>query len=431
MLPMPPVSRFPPIRVTAGHNFFPLADQLLLVPRQFAPVVFGAVSLCYTCSVLKKQVETGVPAQTESLLRLAMRQGGVPFGFYEFPIVIVRNNEGGVCSVLHPLNLVCQLLVSGLLIDPAMVKCSDVMNRWHRNACREMFPPLVENDADIQITPETSKAARNGFNVPGDANLTHVEDDRTHHAWQDNHNTEATMGVLATRSPGESMSEIAPAATDTAIGENENQTLTPLVVSFEEATRRDEGILEDIRRLREAIRVRALPIKDPSNFFIAHHYPLHQTNGGPLDAISTIACFRLSQEDLNRIAVAFACSLSDVETGNIFKGESEIIEELEPMSTKNAFDSDYRNPERDPLPLVLGKDDTEDGLRAKANCMLVESLHDIWMKVLLRNEFEPSEPVCRGPVMPCFQKAVLESYSIPPHSQRTGYNLGSTTEKSS
>lgn len=424
---MPPVSRFPPIRVTAGHNFFPIADQFLLVPRQFAPVVFGAVSLCYSCSVLKKQVEAGVPAQTESFLRLAMRQAGVPFGFYEFPIVIVRNNEGGVCSVLHAHNVVCQLLVSGLLIDPAAVKCSTVMNRWHRNACREMFPPLFGNDADIQITPETPKAARDGLNAPGAANLSHVEDDRTHHARQGNHSTVVVVGVPATRSPGESISETSPAATDTAIGDSGNQTLTPLVVSFEEATRRQEGILEDIRRLREAIKVRAMPIQDPSNFFIAHHYPFHQTNGGPLDAISTIACFRLSQEDLNRIAVAFACSLSDVETGDVFKGESEMIEELEPMSAKDAFDSDYRNPERDPLPLVLGKDDTEDGLRAKANCKLVEPLHDIWMKILLRNEFEPSEPVCRGPVMPCFQKAVLESYSTTPRSQRTDYNIGSTT----
>lgn len=43
MSSMPPLSRFPPTRVYAGHNFFPLADQFLLIPRQFAEALFGAV----------------------------------------------------------------------------------------------------------------------------------------------------------------------------------------------------------------------------------------------------------------------------------------------------------------------------------------------------------------------------------------------------
>ncbi|CAN0532717.1 unnamed protein product, partial [Ectocarpus sp. 12 AP-2014] len=34
MLPVPPLSRFPPTRVYAGHNFFPLSDQFLLSPRR-------------------------------------------------------------------------------------------------------------------------------------------------------------------------------------------------------------------------------------------------------------------------------------------------------------------------------------------------------------------------------------------------------------
>lgn len=71
----------------------------------------------------------------------AMRQAGIPFGFFEFPVAIVRYKEGGVCSTLHPQKLTCRLLGgAGLNFDGRA--CSAAMYRWYRNACAEMFPPL-------------------------------------------------------------------------------------------------------------------------------------------------------------------------------------------------------------------------------------------------------------------------------------------------
>ena len=114
MLPLPPLSRFPPSRVYAGHNFFPLADQFLLVPRRYSESVFGAIKLCYDCEVLRAQRESEIPAQTETFLWMALRGDDgsaiVPFGYYEFPVVIVRSNEGGVCEVLHPFKFACEVL---------------------------------------------------------------------------------------------------------------------------------------------------------------------------------------------------------------------------------------------------------------------------------------------------------------------------------
>lgn len=174
MLPMQPLRDFSLSRVYAGHNFFPLADQFLLVPRKFAARLFGTVQLCYDCELLRKQTDSSIPAQTETLLRLALHRAGIPLGYFEFPVVIVRGREGGVCGVLHPHKLTCRMLgTSGLLKMETETRreqigkgqkvegeegegreggqarsgfsCMEAMNHWHRRACQEMFPPLSDH----------------------------------------------------------------------------------------------------------------------------------------------------------------------------------------------------------------------------------------------------------------------------------------------
>lgn len=433
MLPMVPLSRFPPTRVYAGHNFFPLADQFLLVPRRFAPAVFGTVSLCYSCDVLKSQRDSRIPAQTETFLRLAMRRAGVPFGYYEFPIVIVRNSEGGVCGVVHAHKLTCQLLLSTGLVDHettaaaaaasggSVIGCAEAVNAWHRGACLEMFPPLSQGSSGPKSSPpkETTNA-----NDALDADTEGVQ----------NREDGGSRGIGGTAGSGNGA----------------------VIVSFEEATGRLHGIRRILRELGEAIRIHPTPRRDPSSFFMAHHYPFHQSNGGPRDQIAVIAGFRLSEAVFNQFALSFACLLSEAgreERGGTEEEEEGEEEEYDDGGTGRAaagkIDRDRRDSnhtdssstgisfddvvgagtEAEPTTpvhggasagsinsststrgaaqaLLLLKTTSERGdLRAEVNCSLVDSMHDLWMG-LLEQELEPSEPICRGDAGQCLEREI-------------------------
>lgn len=435
MLPLPPLSRFSPSRVYAGHNFFPLADQFLLMPRRFAQTVFGAVSLCYDCKTLQAQRESMVPAQTESLLRVALRRDTVPFGYYEFPVVIVRNNEGGVCDVLHPHKIACEMLRASGLMGPLTTTgdggggkpldtflCMNMMNRWHRKACVEMFPPLEYgssgSDAAVRGDEERSYlvgGSREGYVVRG------VDDGGRDEEKQRQRGT--TAGGRGETLIGEAGTSPATATDDAHI------------VSFEEATGLDKGVRRDLRSLLGTMRVHTTPRQDRRNYFLAHHYPFHQrtqTNPqqrerGLLDQIAIIEGYRLSETDLNRLALAFSCLLSDTaDTADTAAAagrdeeDEETEEEGDTLATgprrkgeegggREARVADSSE-ERDTLLVLKTTAAEEEDLQAIVDCSLVESLHDVWAS-LLDNKFEPSETVCRGPAWPCLKRAMEESNS--------------------
>lgn len=433
ILPLPPLSRFSPSRVYAGHNFFPLADQFLLMPRRFAQTVFEAVSLCYDCETLQAQRESMVPAQTESLLRVALRRnnssgGIVPFGYYEFPVVIVRNNEGGVCEVLHPQKFTCEMLRASGLMSPLTttgddgrkpldhLACMNIMNRWHRQACAEMFPPLEHDSSTSDVVRRDQKRSGSaGGKVKGHAVGDADDGGRGQDKQRQRGDTDGGPGETIVREAA--TTHRTTAATDAHI------------VSFEEATRLVKGIRRDLNDLLGTMRLHVAPKQDQRNYFLAHHYPFHQAQTNPLDRerglldqIAIIEGYFLSEADFNRLAVAFSCLLSDAagagsgpgvgeegkEWGGNLSSESRRTEGEEGDGVREARAA-RGSEERDTNLVVLETTAAEEeDLQAVVDCSLVESLHDIWMS-LLDTKFEPSETVCRGPAGPCLQRAIEES----------------------
>lgn len=378
MLPLPPLSQFSPSRVYAGHNFFPLADQFLLVPRRFAQTLFGAVRLCYDCKALQVQRESGVPAQTEGFLRMVLRgedgsNDNIPFGYYEFPVVIVRSNEGGVCEVLHPLKIACELLrASGYMVDPlastedgdgqlGSFRCMALMGRWYRQACVEMFPPLIFGTGSDPIA-----AGRDGEDAAGMAGKK-IDD-----GGGDDEEHLQRMAITDHRSEPPSRGE---------------------AMTFEEATRRVEGIHRDLSDLLGMMRVDVAPRQERWTYYLAHHYPFHQVNPlnraerGPLDEVAIIEGYRLSEADFNRLVPALSCFLSDTAAAVAERGREGKEENIVVLKTTAA---------------------EEERLQALVNCSTAESLHDVWM-ALLKDKFEPSETVCRGPIGPCLERLLAET----------------------
>lgn len=473
MLPMSPLSRFPPTRVYAGHNFFPLADQFLLIPRQFAHTVFTAVNLCYACDVLKVQTESGIPAQTESFLRLALLRAGVPFGYHEFPIVIVRSNEGGVCGVLHPHKLTCQMLQWAGLIEPQAptdgrqtsgTPCTDAVNRWHRRACLEMFPPSYDKGApstspqqgsarfDTAVADVTSnrdggggggagagagggrRGGKSEKDSGGENGLRGVDESDVGF---DGGAASICEGGFAVGEFGDGRGQEKHRGR-TSGGSSGHGQVAPdggtAVVSFAEATDRLEGVRRSLRELRGAIRTYAAPSEPRLPYFLAHHYPFHQTDGGPHDQIAIIEGFRMSETDFNRIARGFACHLYDAEreesepeeeeeeeacageglgdrdgspsrtTGRHGKNDENLLEDVfltgeeRPASTRGGGGG-ARNM------LRIRTVGTGDGGIYAVNCSRVDSLQDIWV-ALLDQKFDPPESICRGPTEPCLDKAM-------------------------
>lgn len=442
MLPVPPLSQFPPTRVYAGHNFFPLSDQFLLSPRRFAQSIFGAVSLCYDCQALEAHRESKVPAQVEGLLRVALRRGhghgAVPFGYYEFPVAIVRSNEGGVCEVLHPHKLACEMLRASGLMGPLTAatgggqpsSCLDMMNRWHRQACVEMFPPhdyRTEGESEATADGGEGKNARLVGGEPGggrelrDGGRGGGEDEQR----------QPVPTVHRSKDGGEAA--WAGAAGGTAAAK-------PL--SFEEATRRVDGVNGNLSDLLEAMRIHVSPTQERLEYYVAHHYPFHQVNPlrrpdrGSLDQIAVIEGYRLSQADFNRLALSFSCFLLDAaatadgkEDGSprgpgerrdpAFDRFTDEEEKREAASlSSQVYDDgegtggrggDVEDIEEHVLVLKTTADE-EEGLQAAVNCSLIESLHDVWVS-LLDNKFEPSEEICRGPAGPCLHTATPKEAS--------------------
>ncbi|CAM9776594.1 unnamed protein product [Ectocarpus sp. 12 AP-2014] len=430
MLPVPPLSRFPPTRVYAGHNFFPLSDQFLLSPRRFAQSIFGAVSLCYDCQALEAHRESKVPAQVEGLLRVALRRGhghgAVPFGYYEFPVAIVRSNEGGVCEVLHPHKLACEMLRASGLMGPLTAatgggqpsSCLDMMNRWHRQACVEMFPPhgyRTKGGPEATADGGEGKEARLVGGEPGggrelrDGGRGGGEDEQR----------QPVATVHRSKDGGEA--PWAGAAGGTAAAKT---------LSFEEATRRVEGVNGNLSDLLGAMRIHVSPTQERLEYYVAHHYPFHQVNPlrrpdrGPLDQIAVIEGYRLSQADFNRLALSFSCFLSDAAATadgkenasprgpalDRFTDEEGKREAASPSSQPyddgegtGGRGGDVEDIEEHVLVLNTTADEKE-GLQAAVNCSLIESLHDVWVS-LLDNKFEPSEEICRGPAGPCLHTA--------------------------
>ncbi|CAM9607484.1 unnamed protein product [Ectocarpus fasciculatus] len=449
MLPLPPLSRFPPTRVYAGHNFFPLADQFLLAPRRFAQSLFGAVSLCYDCQALKAHRESKVPAQVEGLLRAALRRGhghgAVPFGYYEFPVVIVRSNEGGVCEVLHPHKLACEMMRASGLMGPLTAaaagggqptSCLDMMNRWHRQACVEMFPSrdyrAEEGGSEATAEGEEGKNAKLVNGEPGggrelrDGGRGGGEDEQRQPV------------PVAHRSKAGGEAAWAGAAVGAAA--------KPL--SFEEATRRVEGVNGNLSDLLGAMKIHVSPTQERLEYYVAHHYPFHHVNPlrrpdrGPLDNIAVIEGYRLSQADFNRLALSFSCFLSDAAAtadgkgdgwprgpgerrGRVFDNLVDKEGEREAASLSSQVydddgtggsggggdgDDDVEDIEEHVLVLKTTAAE-EEGLQAAVNCSLTEPLHDVWVS-LLDNKFEPSEEICRGPAGPCLDTATPKEEAI-------------------
>lgn len=420
MLPLPPLSQFSPSRVYAGHNFFPLADQFLLVPRRFAKALFEAVRLCYDCEALKAQSKSGVPAQTESLLYMVLRgedgrddsssssSGTIPFGYYEFPVVIVRNNEGGVCDVLHPHKLSCEMLrVSGYAAAPAAsaasagdgddlltdFRCMVVMRRWYQRACVEMFPPL-----DLGTVSSPAEFEKRDADGAGRARVASVEDGRFDAQRQ-------RVAVANRRSE------------PTGGGE---------LLTFEEATGRVDGIHRDLSDLLGMMRVDVAPAEELRTFFLAHHYPFHRVDPlrraerGPLDEVAIVEGYRLSEADFSRLTLSFSCFLSATtaalalalaERDRAGEGGAASAPPGPPrqggVANLGGRGGDSGD-DKDTLVLkTTAAEEEKEGLRAVVNCSLVESLHDVW-GALLENKFDPSETVCHGPFRPCLERALAE-----------------------
>lgn len=361
----------------------------------------------------------------------------VPFGYYEFPVVIVRNNEGGVCDVLHPHKLTCEMLRASGLMAPLTTTagdeekpidffpCMNTVNRWHREACAEMFPPL-EHDKDSST--EDSDAIRRDeeerSGSVGGGKEGHAVGGVNGGGWGEE--KQRQHGTTAAGARGEII--VREAAVTTPLPTT-TATDTQNIVSFEEATGLVNGTLRDLSDLLGAIKVHVAPKQDRRNVFLAHHFPFFQTQANPLkrergllDQIAIIEGYSLSEADLNRLALAFSCLLADVagvgagggveeEDGGEWGGgnpssEPQITEEQQGVREVRAAGGSR---ERTTSPVVLRTTAAEEeGLQAVVDCSLVDSLHDVWMS-LLANKFEPSETVCRGPSGPCLQRVLEES----------------------
>lgn len=395
MLPLPPLSRFPPSRVYAGHNFFPLADQFLLVPRKFAQTLFGAVRLCYDCKALQVQRESGVPAQTESFLRMVLRGEDssddiVPFGYYEFPVVIVRNNEGGVCELLHPHKITCELLrAAGYTADlmpttedgeyhqHGSFHCMAIVRRWYRQACAEMFPPL---DFGAESNPNAVGRDGDDAGVAGKHSNDGRGDDEQRRRM--------------------------------AIADRRGEPTRGESITFEEATRRVEGIHRDLSSLLGAMRVDVAPSQKRWSYYLAHHYPfhrfdpLHRAERGPLDEVAIIEGYRLSEADVNRLVLAFSCLLSDAAAAVAARGHEGRGTAPEPPRHGELAEGG-----EEAVLVLTTTAAEEERLQASVNCSLVESLHGVW-EALLENKFDPSETVCQGPIGPCLERALAENREL-------------------
>lgn len=405
MLPMPPLVRFPQTRVYAGHNFFPLADQFLLVPRRFAHTVFGAISLCFDCKALKAQQESKLQAQTESLLHTAMRQDNVPIGYYEFPVVIVRSNEGGVCKVLHPHKIECEMLrVSGLMGPSTTpeggggeaseaVSCADVMNRWYRQACIEMFPPLEQG-----AKSERSEAVEVGGEMDSSGWIRGEVGGRS--------NVVGGVGDDVERGGDETRSEETPGPAAASAGAANGAR----IVSFDEATRRVSGVQEDLRDLLGSMKVHANPKQSSLNYFVAHHYPFQRVNGGPLDEVSIIEGNRLSEADFHGLALSFSCLLSNI-TNDMRETETDavLLSPIHARVTRGVGHGDGPGADNaeDEMLVLKTTAPEEESLDALVDCSLVAPLHDVRIS-LLDHTFEPSETICRGYAGPCLDRARAE-----------------------
>lgn len=327
--------------------------------------------------MLKAQFEAGVPAQTEKILRLALRQAGIPFGFFEFPIVIVRHKEGGVCSSLHPYKMTCQMLDGAGLIDGEA--CVRTVYAWFHRACAEMFPPL-----------DTLQVPR----------------------------------ITRTRTT----------TTTTTTPTTQLSTQAAALVTFEDATRKLEGVPGSLRDLSLSIKVAANPSRSVKPYFVAHHYPFNKVDDADShDEIAVMAGFVLSMEDFNRLALALACALDAAAGGNgpESQGETEGFTDSSGIGAQASIRREDTPLVSSPPPttinlsasptattttklppttitvdaalLVLRTTAPDDRLQAKVNCSLVDSLQGISL-TLLDREFEPSETVCRGIVGPCLDR---------------------------
>lgn len=345
----------------------------------------------------------------------------VPFGYYEFPVVIVRNNEGGVCEVLHPHKFACEMLrASGLMgpltttgdgggKPPDVLACMDMMNRWYRQACAEMFPPLEHNNTRTgsdAVTGDEERSGSVGGNKEGYVIGGVDAGGRSKEKQRQRDTTSGGRGKTTIRE-----SATTPLATAAATEAH--------IVSFQEATGLVKGIRRDLSDLLGTMTVHVTPKQDRREYFLAHHYPFHhaQTNPlnrerGLLDQIAIIEGYSLSEADFNRLALAFSCFLSDTssagagreaEEGWGQQGGTLSSEEHEVRKARK----DGGSGERDTLVLKTTAAE-EGGLQAVVDCSLVESVHDVWIS-LLDNKFEPSQTVCRGPVEPCLERAIKES----------------------
>lgn len=332
--------------------------------------------------------ESGIPAQTETLLHRTLRREGTPFGFFEFPIVIVRYKEGGVCSSLHPHKMTCEMLQGAGLVDDET--CVVTVYDWYRRSCAEMFPPLDtllltptapprESAARLDIFPR-----RGSYRVNGGAGNP-----------KDGDRLNASSGGFHLGTVG-----------DLANGVAESGASRIPMVSFQEATGRLEGVRHALRNLGRSIKVNANPRQDLSSFFVAHHYPFHEVKGGSLDEIAVLAGFMLSESHFNRLGVSFACLLDNAGR--------------EPETPSQ----DSQGGPRQPRTTALVLDITEPERRQKAtvNCSLVESMQDISL-ALLDHEFEPSETICRGYSRPCLDRV---SQHGPPFAAGAADSLSDT-----
>lgn len=415
MFAIPSLSHFPPTRVYAGHNFFPLGDQFLLVPRQFAPSLFATVALCYSCHVLRSHSRSGVPAQAEHLLHFALRQAGIPLGYYEFPIVIVRHNEGGVCNVLHPHKISCELLQSSGLIGTMQdrdrerqLHCATIMYDWHRRVCREMFPP--RRDGVVSLLNKSSAGISNAWGgatpvVSGSKSSGMVGGGKGGGSEEGSVIKEAEAKVSTL---GEAMQH----NTDPQAGDSSRISSGE---TFQQVTGRLSGLQNSLRQLSRGIRVHARPRQDHGEYFVAHHYPFHQANGGPRDEIAIIGGFRLSEADFNRVATATACLLdragwrgeasrTTVDDKFISTESTDMIGAKNELSGLVAGSSPFADDELQATKvLTLGTTLAGRASIATVDCSMVESIHDVWMS-LLDKEFEPTETTCRGYVGPCLER---------------------------
>ena len=295
----------------------------------------------------------------------------------------------------------CRLQAGGLTVSsPATaggedrlgtLGCMNVVSRWHRQACGEMFPPLdaggLESDASV-ISTDSGGGFREGAvagAVSGDEKGGAEQRQRL-----------ATTGHRGESNGGEAAA-VGPAA------------ISRLVVSFEEATERVQDLRRDVSDLLGMMRVNAAPNQTKFHYFMAHHYPFHrvkishQAERGLLDYMAIIEGYSLSEADFNLLVSSFSCFLSDFATSASAAGLGNV-----------GVDIATGPPRQDGI-LVLettgaaaaAAAQEEELLKAFVNCSSVDPLHDVWL-TMLENKFEPSETVCRGAIEPCLNKAWAE-----------------------